>query len=72
LPLLRKKPGAAGAMRVPGGTLLAILGVLICAGMLTRIEYNKSLILLAAVGVALLNWLAVRRRGKIHHNQSSV
>jgi len=62
LPVLRKKQGTPAAMRVPGGTLLAILGVLICAGMLTRIEYNKSLILVAAVSVAALNWLAVRRR----------
>jgi uncharacterized membrane protein YccC len=45
-----------------GGTLLGILGVLICAGLLTQIEYDKSLILLAAVAVAFFNWLAVRRR----------
>jgi hypothetical protein len=41
---------------------MAVLGVLICAGLLTRIEYNKSLILVAAVGVAFVNWLAVRKR----------
>ena len=62
LPVLRRKQGTPAFVRVPGGTVLAVLGVLICAGMLTRIEYNKSVILLAAVGVALLNWLAVRRQ----------
>jgi len=62
LPVLRKKQSAPAAVRVPCGTLLAILGVLICAGMLTRIEYKKSMILLAAVGVSVLNWLAVRGR----------
>jgi hypothetical protein len=34
---------------------------LICAGLLTQIEYNKSLILLVAVAVAFFNWLAVRK-----------
>jgi basic amino acid/polyamine antiporter, APA family len=63
LPVLRRKQRMPAAVRVPGGSVLAVLGVLICAGMLTRIEYSKSLILLAAVGVALLNWLAVRKRG---------
>jgi len=46
---------------LPGGSAMAVLGVLICAALLTQIEYNKSLILLAAVAVALLNWLLVRR-----------
>jgi amino acid transporter len=46
--------------------LLALFGsfagnATLCAALLTRIEYNKSLILLAAVAVALLNWLLVRR-----------
>jgi hypothetical protein len=36
--------------------------MLICAALLTRIEYNKSVVLLAAVAVAFLNWLAVRNR----------
>ena len=44
------------------GTCLAALGVLICVGLLTRIDYSKSLVILAAVAVALLNWLAVRKR----------
>src|SRR5579863_8614768 len=57
LPALRRKQKTPATLHVPGGTVLAILGVLICAALLTRIEYNKSLILLAAVAVALLNWL---------------
>jgi len=35
--------------------------VLTCAALLTQIEYNKSLILLAALAVAFFNWLAVRK-----------
>jgi APA family basic amino acid/polyamine antiporter len=60
LPVLRRKQGPA-LFRVPGGTWIALLGVMICVGLLTRIDYSKSLILLAAVAVALLNWLLVRK-----------
>jgi APA family basic amino acid/polyamine antiporter len=62
LPVLRKKQESAALFRLPGGSVFALLGVLICAGLLTRIEYSKSLILVVAVGVALVNWLAVRGR----------
>jgi hypothetical protein len=36
--------------------------MLICAILLTRIEYNKSIVLVAAGAVAFLNWLLVRNR----------
>jgi basic amino acid/polyamine antiporter, APA family len=62
LPVLRKRQPTPALVHIPGGTLIAILGVLICLGLLTQIEYNKSLILVAAVGVAFLNWLVVRNR----------
>jgi basic amino acid/polyamine antiporter, APA family len=62
LPVLRKKQKTAAAFQLPGGAVVAVVGVLICVGLLTRIEYNKSLILVAAVAVAFLNWLAVRKK----------
>jgi basic amino acid/polyamine antiporter, APA family len=62
LPVLRKKQRTPPRFSLPGGTASAVLGVLICAGFLTRIEYNKSVILVIAVAVAFLNWLAVRNR----------
>jgi amino acid transporter len=62
VPVLRKKMPAQPLFLLPGGTLVGIAGVLICAGLLTQIEYNKSLILLVAVAVAFFNWLAVRNR----------
>jgi len=62
LPVLRRKSAAPALLQIPGGTVLAVLGTLICAGLLTQIEYNKSLVLLVAVAVALINWLAVRKR----------
>jgi amino acid transporter len=62
LPVLRRKQKTPPVFRLPGGTVIAVLGVLICAALLTQIEYNKSPILLAAVAVALMNWLAVQKR----------
>lgn len=64
LPVLRKKNREEALIRVPAGTLVGILGTLLCAALLTQIEYNKSLILVAAVGVAFLNWLSVRRTNR--------
>ena len=62
LPVLRRRKSSAALLPIPAGTAVSVLGVLICAGLLTQIEYDKSLILLAAVAVAFLNWLAVRKR----------
>ena len=64
LPVLRRKQKAAAVVTIPGGILVAILGMLICAALLTRIEYNKSVILLVAVAVAFVNWAAVTRMSK--------
>jgi amino acid transporter len=57
LPVLRKKHKKPALLQVPGGNILAIR-----AALLTQIEYNKSLVLLVAIAVAVLNWLAVRNR----------
>jgi basic amino acid/polyamine antiporter, APA family len=62
LPVLRRRKGNAAKLQVPGGTLFAVLGGLLCAGLLTQIEYNKSIVLLVAIAVAFLNWLVVRNR----------
>jgi amino acid transporter len=62
VPILRRKKSERPSFRLPGATLTAAVGVVICAALLTQIEYDKSLILLAAVAVAFLNWLAVRKR----------
>jgi amino acid transporter len=62
LPVLRWKQKGEAMVRVPGGTLIAILGVLLCAGLLTQIEYDKSIVLLIALAVAAVNWIVVRRR----------
>lgn len=65
LPVLRRKERKPAIFVLPAGSVLAVLGVLLCTGLLTRIEYNKSLILVAAVAVAYLNWLVVRRKAPV-------
>ena len=62
LPVLRRKQKTPAIFRLPAGSLFSVLGVLICAALLTRIEYNKSLVLVGAVAAAFLNWLLVRNR----------
>ncbi len=57
----RTRQGAA-LFRMPGGGILAIVGVLICLGLLTQVELKQSLILIATLAVAFLNWVIVRKR----------
>ena len=63
VPVLRRKQPGAAAFRVPGGLTLPVLGVAICALLLTRVDFGKSVILLATIAGALLNWALVRDRG---------
>jgi amino acid transporter len=58
--LRQKQPQAAG-LRVPGGPVLAVLGIGIAVVLATQVDLSKSLILAATVAAALLNWLWARR-----------
>jgi amino acid transporter len=62
VPVLRRVQPAAAVFRVPGGMLVPILGVAICAALVTQVDFSKSLILLATVGAACANWFVVRGR----------
>lgn len=66
VPVLRRKQTEPPLFRLRYGTLMGVMGALICAALLTQIEYNKSLMLLAAVLVGFFNWMAVRGRGPVH------
>jgi amino acid transporter len=63
VPVLRRRQPGAAAFRLPGGLLLPVVGVALCAVLLTRVDFSKSVILLATIAVALLNWALVRDRG---------
>jgi APA family basic amino acid/polyamine antiporter len=62
LPVLRRTQPTASAFRLPGGMVFAVLGVLLCFGLLIRTDLSNSLVLGATVTVAFLNWLLVRKR----------
>jgi len=62
VPVLRRRQPDADAFRLPGGPALPVLGVAICALLLTRADFSKSVVLLVTVGIGLANWAAVRHR----------
>src|SRR5216683_2769582 len=58
---LRRKHPQAARFRLPGGPVLAVLGIGIALVLATQVDLSKSVILAATVGAALLNWLWARR-----------
>jgi APA family basic amino acid/polyamine antiporter len=65
VPALRRTQPQAARFRVPGGALLPVAGIVICGALLTRIDLGSSLVLLATITVALLNWLVTARSSRI-------
>src|ERR1700686_2928728 len=63
LPILRRKQpeGAAAMFHLPAGNLLAVLGVILCVILVTRVDFGQSLILVATIALAFVNWAVVRR-----------
>jgi basic amino acid/polyamine antiporter, APA family len=61
LPVLRKKLPGKSLFRLPAGRVFAALGVLICIVLLTQVDLSKSVILVATLAIAFLNWIWVRR-----------
>lgn len=62
LPVLRKKNPNAAGFRLPGGPYLAVIGVVTCLVLGTRVDHVGSYILGGVVLVGFLNWLIVRKR----------
>jgi basic amino acid/polyamine antiporter, APA family len=58
---LRRKRSPGEGFRLPGGRVLALLGIGIAVALATQVDRSKSLILAATVVAALLNWLWARR-----------
>lgn len=59
--LRRKQPGAA-RFKVPGGIVVALIGIALCILMATQADLTQSWILGITVATALLNWVWVRFR----------
>lgn len=64
LPVLRQERPEGTTFRLPAGTLLATLGVIICLILATRVDFGQSLILVATITLASLNWALVRRTAR--------
>ena len=62
VPALRRMQPDAAAFRLRGGLTVPVAGIAMCALLLIGVDFSKSLILLATVGVGLLNWAMVRGR----------
>ena len=58
---LRRTQPLAKGFRLPGGPVLALLGIGIAVALATRIDLSRSLILAATIGAAFLNWLWARK-----------
>ena len=58
---LRSKQPLAAGFRLPGGPVLAVLGIGISVALATQVDLSKSLILAATVTAALLNWIWARQ-----------
>jgi hypothetical protein len=65
-----KQPGAA-IYRLPGGPVIPVIGVLVCVALVTRVDFSKSLILLAVILAATVNWLLTRGRGTMAQGESA-
>jgi len=63
LPILRRKQpeGASAMFHLPAGNFFAVLGVILCLILVTRVDFGQSLILVATIVLALVNWAIVAR-----------
>jgi basic amino acid/polyamine antiporter, APA family len=61
LPVLRRKQPEGAMLRLRAGNILAVLGILLCLILVTRVDFGQSMILVGTIALALVNWLIVRR-----------
>jgi basic amino acid/polyamine antiporter, APA family len=62
LPVLRRRQPGAAWFRLPVGPIFAVVGLAICLALVTGADFSKSMILLATVAIAFLNWIVIRQR----------
>jgi APA family basic amino acid/polyamine antiporter len=64
LPILRRKSttDAPAMFTLPAGNFFAALGLLLCAILITRVDFGQSLILVGTIALALMNWTLVVRK----------
>ena len=62
LPVLRRKHPGEARFQLPAGNVFACLAVLMCAILVTQVDFGQSMILIATIALALANWALVARR----------
>ena len=62
LPVLRRKRPGTARFHLPAGNLFAVVAVLMCIALITRVDFRQSLIVAATIALGILNWLVVRHR----------
>jgi len=60
--VFRRRDPEGAAFHVPGGNVLAVLGLAICVLIATQTERSNLLIVFGVVAAAVLNWIWVRQR----------
>ncbi|MGA8763511.1 MAG: APC family permease [Candidatus Sulfotelmatobacter sp.] len=61
LPVLRRKQPGAALFQLPAGNLFAGFGIVMCIILVTRVDFGQSLIVLATIALAFVNWAVVSR-----------
>ena len=61
-PVLRRRQLEGALFRLPAGNFLAVVGVVLCLILVTRVDFGQSLILVATVALGLVNWAVVKRK----------
>jgi len=59
---LRRRGLATGATRVPGGNVLAWIGIAISIILMTQVELRQGLLMSVTALIAALNWWWVRKK----------
>jgi hypothetical protein len=48
--------------KLPAANFFAALGVILCIILVTRVDFGQSMIVIATIALALVNWVMVRNR----------
>ena len=62
--VFRRRGTRSNSFRLPGGPVLAVVGIGMAVALATQADLSKALILAATVAAALLNWLWARSQAK--------
>ena len=65
LPALRRQQPDGAMFKLPAGNFFAALGIFLCIILITQVDFGQSMIVMATIALALVNWAMVRNRADI-------